>query len=91
MPPLFADDAFLGFGLIGAAMLLFAWLFIANAPIWIAAFRGHPNWLPITVVTLFLSWTVVAWILCLAWSLSSIDRGDTVTVNVGRRRRRYDD
>jgi len=78
-----AAAAGLGIGLL--AMLFFAWLFIANAPIWIAVLRGHPNWVPIAVINFFLSWTVIAWIICLAWSLSAIDQG--VVVNVGRRRR----
>jgi hypothetical protein len=88
--------AFLGFGLGMLALFLFAWIFIANAPIWIAFYRGHPNAVPIALITFFLSWTGIAWIICLAWSCSSIDRGNVI-VNVGRRSRRrsrdddYDD
>lgn len=87
--PLFADGEGIAAFSIGFILLAgFAWVFIANAPIWIAVFRGHPNWVPIAVINFFLSWTVIAWIICLAWSLSSIDSG--VVVNIDRRRRRRD-
>lgn len=81
-------EAFLGIGFGLFALLAIAWLVFVMAPTWIAMLRGHPNWIPIAVVNFFLSWTGIAWIACLAWSLSSIDTGEVVVV---RRRRRYRD
>jgi len=39
-------------------------------PMFIAVYREHPHQLPISLITVFLGWTVIAWLVCLAWSLS---------------------
>ena len=39
-------------------------------PSLIAQNRGHVNVNPITVINLFFGWTVIIWVICLAWSLS---------------------
>jgi hypothetical protein len=40
----------------------------------IAVSRSHPNAAPIAIVTLFLGWTLVGYVIALAWSFSAIDR-----------------
>lgn len=61
-------------------------------PTWIALLRGHPNWMPIAIINFFFSWTIIGWIVCLAWSFSSIHTPDTNTIIIApRRRRRRDD
>ncbi len=39
-------------------------------PSLISSQRGHPQRNSILVVNLFLGWTVLAWVICLAWSVS---------------------
>jgi len=56
----------------GIPLILFASI-IYFAPTLIASFRGHHNANPIFVINLFAGWTVVGWIGCLAWSLSSLN------------------
>jgi hypothetical protein len=34
--------------------------------------RGHHNAGSIFIINLFLGWTVLAWIVCLAWSFSAL-------------------
>jgi hypothetical protein len=43
------------------------------APILIASHREHPQLGPISVVNIFLGWTVLGWVIALAWSCSAID------------------
>jgi hypothetical protein len=50
-------------GLIVLATLYFL-------PTVIAVTRSHKNTAPIVVVNLLLGWTVIAWIVCLAWSFT---------------------
>lgn len=40
-------------------------------PMLIAWNRGHRNQNPIAIINLFFGWTVVGWVGCLAWALSS--------------------
>ena len=66
----------MGFGLdtvlgIGFAALL-VWLYLL--PWWVAKGRKHPNVYSIAVVNIFLGWTFVGWVICLAWSLSAAGR-----------------
>lgn len=35
----------------------------------VAALRGHRNGAPVFVVNLFLGWTLIGWVVALAWSL----------------------
>jgi hypothetical protein len=67
--------------LVALAIGIFAWL----APIYIAKKRLHPNFMPITVITIFLGWTFIGWVVCLAWSLSSVKTvRDSVPEPVGK-------
>ncbi|MBY0429464.1 MAG: superinfection immunity protein [Alphaproteobacteria bacterium] len=44
------------------------------APYLIARKRKHPNHAPILVINLGLGWSVVGWILCLAWAVCDLQR-----------------
>lgn len=39
-------------------------------PAIIAVLRGHPQTGPIAIITIFLGWTGIGWIIALAWSAS---------------------
>ncbi|NDA64915.1 MAG: superinfection immunity protein [Alphaproteobacteria bacterium] len=54
--------------LIGIALGLYL------APYIVAARRGHPNKKPILVINLCLGWTVIAWVLCLAWAVCDLEK-----------------
>ena len=55
-------------GMIVAALVGMAlyWL-----PSFIAAKRRHRNLVPILLVNLFFGWTLIGWVICLAWSCSA--------------------
>lgn len=53
---------------LGAAGLLFYF-----APTAIALLRGHANTASIAVVNLFLGWSLVGWVVALAWSFSATE------------------
>jgi O-antigen/teichoic acid export membrane protein len=40
-------------------------------PIMVALFRKHPNMAPILVVNIFLGWTLIGWVVALAWALTA--------------------
>jgi hypothetical protein len=42
------------------------------APTIVAAIRRHPNTAPIVVVNILLGWTLVGYVVALAWSLTAI-------------------
>jgi hypothetical protein len=44
------------------------------APTFNAIQRRHMNLAPIAVVNIFLGWTLIGWVVCLAWSYSSAVR-----------------
>jgi len=48
-----------------------AFVFVYLLPSLVAYFRRHRNANSICVVNLFFGWTLVGWVLCLAWSVSS--------------------
>jgi cytochrome c biogenesis protein CcdA len=54
---------FLVLGLVGFCLYLM--------PAIVAFTRKHRQRVPILVINLFLGWSVVAWVLTLAWSLSN--------------------
>lgn len=70
--PAAAQSAEVGFACIGVSAIFC--LFVWAAPIGIAVLRGHPDGIAITVVTVFLGWTVVGWVVALAWACKSIPR-----------------
>jgi len=49
-------------------------LMILFVPTIIGLMRLHHNVLPIFIVNLFLGWTILGWVLVLAWSLSYIPK-----------------
>lgn len=58
----------------GSSTLMHVVFFVALAalyllPIYEAAKRRHPSILPISLVDLFLGWTVVGWIVSLVWAV----------------------
>lgn len=57
-------DIFLGFCLLA----LIAGLYFL--PVIVAGSRNHHNTGPIFVVTLFLGWTLIGWVVALAWSFT---------------------
>jgi hypothetical protein len=69
--------------IVGGAMLYFA-------PTLIALLRGHPNMAPIVVVNFFLGWSLIGWVVALAWAFTAQEKH---RADYGRRRRRddYDD
>lgn len=84
-------DAAVGMSLALILFLCLLGFLFEMIPTWIAILRGHPNWIPIAIVNFFFSWTVIGWIVCLAWSFSAIQQKSDVHVHVNRRRRRDDD
>jgi len=69
---------------LAAAVGFFAGLLaLYFAPIVVAHSRRHPNRTPITIVTLFLGWTLIGWVAALAWAYSA--GGDHVTAHVGQK------
>jgi hypothetical protein len=40
----------------------------------IAAQRRHPQLVPIVLITIFTSWTVIGWLIALVWSVASFRR-----------------
>jgi hypothetical protein len=44
------------------------------SPTIISALRNHPQGGPIAIVNLFLGWTLVGWVVALAWSVSAMKR-----------------
>ncbi len=61
--------AIVSFGLIA-----FGILFLSAIPIVIALYRGHPDTAGISLVSIFLGWTFIGWILALVWSVKSFAR-----------------
>lgn len=60
--------------LVAIAIAIFLYLF----PAAIAAGRHHRNTAPIFIVNLFLGWTFLFWVICLAWSYSDNVRPEKV-------------
>lgn len=58
-------DTASAFSMLVMLALLFVLYFL---PSFIAAGRGHNSRGSIFVVNLFLGWTFIVWVLCLAWS-----------------------
>ena len=56
------------------AFFVILFLAVYMLPTVIAAVRGHPNVMPIAIINLFFGWTVIGYVVCLAWSFTSIDR-----------------
>jgi len=59
----------LGIVLEGVAVILVG-VGVYFAPTVVARARGHNNLAPIVVVNLFLGWTLVGWVIALAWAVA---------------------
>ncbi len=57
------------------SILLLVALLLYFLPVFVAEFRLHRNLVPIAIVNLFLGWTVVGWIVALAWAASADGKG----------------
>lgn len=47
-------------------------LLLYFVPVFVAVKRGHPQTMPIVLLTLFLGWTVLGWLAALIWSTTAI-------------------
>jgi ABC-type transport system involved in cytochrome c biogenesis permease component len=54
-----------------AIIYLTVLLVVYFIPTFIAAKRKHLNKMPIIVVNVFLGWTLIGWVIALAWALTS--------------------
>lgn len=61
-------------GMVNAIVVLCVFLGIYFLPFWVASGRGHPRRMVIFILTLFLGWTILGWILLLAWSFTAFDK-----------------
>jgi hypothetical protein len=59
------------FGLWHIFGLMLGGLLIYFLPTGIALWRRHANWIAILIVNFFLGWTLVGWVVALAWSCLS--------------------
>lgn len=57
--------------ILGALIVLGVVIMLYMLPAITASSRGHRQAAPIFVVNLFLGWTLIGWVVALAWSLSS--------------------
>lgn len=55
-------------------VLLLVMLVLYFLPSFVAAARNHHNGWSIFVVNLFFGWTLLGWVICLAWSVSCVRR-----------------
>jgi hypothetical protein len=60
-------------GIIALAVILVAYLL----PLIVGALRQHPQIGPIAIVNILMGWTLVGWVVALAWAVSSIEREHT--------------
>jgi hypothetical protein len=74
-------------GLVCVLVWVVAGMVFYFAPTLIALLRGHPNMAPIIVVNFFLGWTLVGWVVALAWAFTAQERH---RADYGRSRRRDD-
>jgi hypothetical protein len=64
-------DIFLGLVLlITACLTIYAAIMLYLLPAHIANRRGHKEQLAIFIVNLFLGWSLIGWVGCLAWALA---------------------
>jgi hypothetical protein len=54
-----------------APLWMFLVPFVYMLPAMIAYRRDHMNRASILIVNLFFGWTMIGWVVCLAWSVSS--------------------
>ena len=74
-----------GFAVFFALVLI--GIVVAYLVPWLNALsRGHPNSMPILIVNLFLGWTLIGWVVALAWSGMAFPAPLPVRNDPGRRR-----
>ena len=59
------------FSVVLSLLLLLLVLIVYFLPTWIANSRSHKNNASIFVVNLFLGWTLLGWVIALAWALKN--------------------
>jgi hypothetical protein len=69
-----ADPAAAAVGIVGLVCIGLFGLFIYFLPVFIAGMRGHPNTAAIFVLTLFLGWSFIGWVIALVWSFTAVER-----------------
>ena len=58
-------------GLVGMFVVMVGGAAIYLLPAIVALNRVHPNGMPIFIVNLFFGWTLLGWVICLAWAFSA--------------------
>ena len=58
-------------GLLMGWICLFTLIFLYMLPCLFAAYRKHLNTGPIFIINIFLGWTFLGWVICLAWACSN--------------------
>lgn len=59
---------------MGNALLILGFFYFL--PVVVAVLRRHRQQMPILILDLLLGWSVIVWIICLAWSTSTDTRGN---------------
>jgi len=63
---------------IKVAILMLLAVLIYILPSFVADKRKHPQNGPITIINLFLGWTLIGWVIALAWACSAIGPSQAV-------------
>jgi Superinfection immunity protein len=63
--------------LVGAVALIVLGLAAYFLPTIVAVRRGHRKQNPIFILNLFLGWTLIGWVVCLAWAVGPTQRERT--------------
>ncbi|HZZ70836.1 MAG TPA: superinfection immunity protein [Pirellulales bacterium] len=64
----------------GGVGLLMLYLFVYFLPSLIAASRNHPSSSGVFILNLFLGWTLLFWIIALAWSFSTPAKPESINI-----------
>jgi uncharacterized membrane protein len=67
-------------GLIVIALALCVYML----PTFIAFLREHPNTAPIAVVNVFFGWTLLGYVICLAWAFTATNRNLNIRLEHGQ-------
>ena len=51
-------------------LLMVALMIVYLFPLVLALFRRHPKMPAIGIINIFLGWTLIGWVICLAWAVS---------------------
>ncbi len=57
-----------------SVLMLVLWLAIYFLPVTVAALRRHHQTAAIFILDFFLAWTLLFWVLCLAWAFTAVRR-----------------